>query len=84
MTKSLHQQIKSATALQSIRQAEAMAGHTVGQHYRPFRQFPQLLATTPRRHKANRQESKARARWMGLYRFFRPESFHDGEYGLGL
>lgn len=82
MTNTLKQQIRSATALQAIRQAEALAGHTVSQHYSPggFR----LFATPPRRHKRDRAESKARARWMGLYRFFRPESFHDGEYSLGL
>lgn len=82
MTNSLHQQIKSASVLQHVRQAEAMAGHTVSQHYSPggFR----LLATPPVRHKRDRKESKARARWVGLFRFFRPRSLHDGEYGLGL
>lgn len=78
----LKQQIKSGYALRAVRQAEALAGHTVSQHFSPggFR----LLSTPPVRHKRDRQESKARARWMGLFRFFRPESFHDGEYGLGL
>lgn len=78
----LKQQIKSGYALRAVRQAEALAGHTVSQHFSPggFR----LLSTPPVRHKRDRQESKARARWMGLYRFFRPASFHDGQYELGL
>lgn len=32
---SLKQQIKSGSALRSVRQAEAMAGHTASQHYSP-------------------------------------------------
>lgn len=78
----LKQEIKSGHALRAVRQAEQMAGHTVSQHYSPggFR----LLATPPVRHKRDRQESKARARWMGLIRFFTPDAFKTGEYELGL
>jgi len=78
----LKQQIKSGYALRAVRQAEMMAGHTVSQHYSPggFR----LLSAPPVRHKRDRQESKARARWMGLIRFFTPDALHTGEYGLGL
>lgn len=78
----LKQQIKSGYALRAVRQAEALAGQTVSQHYSPggFR----LLSTPAVLHKRDRQDSKARARWMGLVRFFTPEAFHSGEYGLGF
>lgn len=76
-----NQQIASQTALRAVRTAEAMAGHTVSQHYSPggFR----LLATPPKGHKRNRQTSKARARWMGLCRFF-GQPLIGGDYQLGL
>lgn len=78
----LKQQIHSGSLLRNVRAAEAMAGHTVSQHYSPggFR----LLATPAVRHKRDRQDSKARARWMALVRFFTPDALHTGEYGLGL
>lgn len=78
------QQGPAQFAYVNIRTAEAKAGHTVGQHYQPWARFPQLLGTQPRRHKRDRQESKRRARWMGLVRHFHPEFIDGGDYNLGL
>lgn len=78
----LKQQIKSGYALRAVRQAEAMAGVSVSQHYSPGGH--RLLSTPAVRHKRNRRESKSRARWMGLVRFFTPNALRTGEYGLVL
>jgi hypothetical protein len=71
----------SGALLLAIRQTEAQRGQLLAHH---GRHPAALRGTPPVRHKRNRQKSKARARWMGLFRFYRPESFHDGEYSLGI
>lgn len=84
MTKNtLKQQIKSGYALRAVRGAEALAGHTVSQHYSPggFR----LLATPEvRRKRSPRCYAKLRARWYAFVRFYKPEFLFGGDYNLGL
>lgn len=91
---SLKQQIKSQHALAQIRHLCAVAGVAAISHAyfglntrRPTTKGFAALScygTWPRKHKRNRQTSKARARWMGLVRHFTPEAFHTGEYSLGI
>jgi hypothetical protein len=77
----ISQQRISSILLLAVRQTEQQRGTLLAHHGRA-EHAPR--PTQERRHKRNRQESKARARWMGLYRFYRPEAFHTGEYGLAV
>lgn len=71
----------SGALLLAVRQTELQRGTLLAHH---GRHPAALRPTEERRHKRNRQESKARARFMGLYRFYRPESFRSGEYGFAV
>lgn len=81
------QQIASANTLAYVRGQEAafqaVSGHDWSLEQARYRNGFALRGTPARKHKRNRQESKARARWIGLVRFYNPEAFHTGNYQLG-